>query len=95
MSARPRGTALAPVQVVRDLLTGAHRAHLSTVVDDDGGQPFAVPVNIAVDDSGEPYTYLSTVIDASRHLAAHRRAALVLTGRRTRPSTRLRPPPPP
>lgn len=67
-----------PAEQIRTVLAGARRAHLSTVLTGGDGQPCVAPVNIAVDDAGEPYTYLSTLTDPSRGLAADHRAGLVV-----------------
>jgi hypothetical protein len=65
-----------PAERIRTLLAGARRAHLATVLSGGDGHPTVTAVNVGVDDAGAPYTYLSTLTDVSRNLAADPRASL-------------------
>lgn len=62
----------------RSIVAQASRGSLSTIALDPPGYPFGSVVNLATDDLGRPLTFVSTMAEHTRNLAADPRASILI-----------------
>lgn len=62
----------------RTIVAQARRGTLSTLSVEPAGYPFGSVANLAADDSGRPLTFVSTLAEHTRNLAANPRASVLV-----------------